>query len=101
MAPCALCIPTSRARRAIIKRPKTGQAICKECFFAVFEEEIHQTIVRSNLFRRGERVGIAASGGKGELETSYFFSTQPANQSLIMPANLHRKKKKIRPCWHI
>lgn len=40
--------------------------ICKECFFTVFEDEIHHTIVSNNLFKRGDRVAIAASGGKGE-----------------------------------
>lgn len=48
----------------MIKRPKTGQQICQECFFYVFETEIHNTIVDANLFQRGERVAIGASGGK-------------------------------------
>lgn len=30
-----------------------------------FEEEIHQTIVETNLFRPGQKVAIGASGGKG------------------------------------
>ena len=47
MAPrnCALC-DTSRA---ILKRPKTGQQICKECFFYVFETEVHNTITAAQL----------------------------------------------------
>jgi cytoplasmic tRNA 2-thiolation protein 1 len=63
MAPklCALC---SNAR-AMIKRPKTGQQICKECFFFVFETEVHNTITEAKLFKRGDRVAIGASGGKG------------------------------------
>lgn len=60
MAPCALC----NISRAVLKRPKTGQSVCRACFFQVFETEIHNTIQGSNLFQRGERVGIAASGGK-------------------------------------
>ena len=40
--------------------------ICKDCFYVAFEEEIHQTIVDNKLFRPGERVAVAASGGKGE-----------------------------------
>jgi cytoplasmic tRNA 2-thiolation protein 1 len=35
-----------------------------ECFFTVFEEEIHYTIVSNKLFKPGEKVAIAASGGK-------------------------------------
>jgi hypothetical protein len=58
---CVLC----KTRNAALKRPKTLQMICRECFFEVFEEEIHQTIVTNKLFQPGERVAIAASGGKG------------------------------------
>ena len=59
---CALC----NEARAILKRPKTGQQICKECFFYVFETEVHNTITEARLFRPGDRVAIGASGGKGE-----------------------------------
>jgi cytoplasmic tRNA 2-thiolation protein 1 len=38
--------------------------VCHECFFIVFEEEIHHTIVTGNVFTPGERVAIGASGGK-------------------------------------
>ncbi|OQV18597.1 Cytoplasmic tRNA 2-thiolation protein 1 [Hypsibius exemplaris] len=58
----ALCRRCSA--RAILKRPKTGDTLCKECFFEVFELEIHQTILDSKLFRPGLRVAIGASGGK-------------------------------------
>lgn len=40
--------------------------ICRECFYIVFEDEIHQTIVENSLFKAGERVAIGASGGKGK-----------------------------------
>ena len=65
MAPklCALCAKS----RAILKRPKTGQQICKECFFYVFETEVHNTITQAQLFKPGDRVAIGASGGKGAL----------------------------------
>lgn len=57
---CSSCAQT----RAVLRRPKTGHALCKSCFYAGFEEEIHQTIVHAQLFTRGETVGIGASGGK-------------------------------------
>jgi len=63
---CCLCTEN----RAIIKRPKTAEMICKDCFYRVFEDEVHQTIVENKLFHRGERVAIAASGGKGALPPS-------------------------------
>lgn len=96
MAPCVLC-PASSPARALLRRPKTLQPVCKECFYLVFETEIHNTIMGQSqaeytkylgvsspmaegaaeaqekreakgqgLFRRGERVAIGASGGKGE-----------------------------------
>lgn len=40
--------------------------ICRECFYEVFEEEIHRVIVENRLFKPGERIAIGASGGKGE-----------------------------------
>jgi cytoplasmic tRNA 2-thiolation protein 1 len=63
MAPksCALC----QNAKAILRRPKTGQQICKGCFFEVFETEVHNTITQSQLFKPGDRVAIGASGGKG------------------------------------
>lgn len=62
MAPalCVLC----KTERALIKRPKNHQKLCKTCFITVFEDEVHHTIMSSGLFYPGERVAIGASGGK-------------------------------------
>lgn len=38
--------------------------LCKACFFQCLEDEVHETITSNRLFRPGERVAIAASGGK-------------------------------------
>lgn len=64
MAPklCALC----ETARAILRRPKTGQQICRDCFFYVFETEVHYTVTEAKLFKTGDRVAIGASGGKGK-----------------------------------
>ncbi|XP_065174330.1 cytoplasmic tRNA 2-thiolation protein 1 [Atheta coriaria] len=67
MKPCtAKC-----GRSAILKRPKTGDTLCKECFFQAFENEIHFTITRSNMFTPGSTVAIAASGGKDSTVLAY------------------------------
>ncbi|KIJ19844.1 hypothetical protein PAXINDRAFT_67448 [Paxillus involutus ATCC 200175] len=73
MAPasCALC----QNAKAIIKRPKTGQQICKECFFFVFETEVHHTITQATLFKPGDRVAIGASGGKDSTVLAYVMKT--------------------------
>ncbi|KAI1104928.1 adenine nucleotide alpha hydrolases-like protein [Jackrogersella minutella] len=57
---CALC----KTERALIKRPKNYQKLCKGCFIQIFEDEVHHTITSSKLFFPGERVAIGASGGK-------------------------------------
>ncbi|KAF7065531.1 hypothetical protein CFC21_071627 [Triticum aestivum] len=61
-------------RKAALKRPKTLEQICRECFYIVFEDEIHQTIVDNNLFKAGERVAIGASGGKDSTVLAYVLS---------------------------
>lgn len=61
--PSALC-ELCHGRKAVMKRPKNLQKLCKECFFLVFETEIHNTITSAKLFQKGEKVAIGASGGK-------------------------------------
>ncbi|KAJ6413532.1 hypothetical protein OIU84_006348 [Salix udensis] len=67
---CYLC----NQRRAALKRPKTLEQICRECFYEVFEEEIHQVIVKNQLFKPGERIAIGASGGKDSTVLAYVLS---------------------------
>ncbi|KAJ5934245.1 hypothetical protein N7466_003792 [Penicillium verhagenii] len=50
--------------RAVIIRPKNRHKLCRECFIQIFELEVHETITSANLFFRGERIAIGASGGK-------------------------------------
>ena len=68
MAPksCSLC----HNAKAIVRRPKTGQQICRDCFFYVFETEVHNTILEAQLFKRGDKVAIGASGGKGRFQSA-------------------------------
>ncbi|KAL1141015.1 hypothetical protein AAG570_000941, partial [Ranatra chinensis] len=56
---------------SIFQRPKTGDALCKNCFFWAFETEVHDTITKGNLFKRGDKVAIAASGGKDSTVLAY------------------------------
>lgn len=64
---CELC----HGRKAVMKRPKNLMKLCKECFFHVFETEIHNTIKTNELFHRGESVAIGASGGKDSTVLAY------------------------------
>jgi hypothetical protein len=82
---CLLC----NKERAILKRPKTGQHICRGCFFNVFETEIHETIVSHALFKPGDRVAIGASGGKGTYMPIFYQLFQSDSN----------RKRQIRRCW--
>ncbi|GIL68556.1 hypothetical protein Vafri_21816, partial [Volvox africanus] len=73
MAP-RLCIKC-QSSKAMLKRPKTQEQVCRECFFALFEEEVHETVVQTKLFKHGERVAIAASGGKDSTVLAHIMTT--------------------------
>jgi len=68
---CELC----QTRNAKVKRPKNQMPVCHECFFLVFEEEIHHTIISNDLFKRGERIAIGASGGKDSTVLAHIMTT--------------------------
>lgn len=59
----------------MLKRPKTGQQICRDCFFYVFETEVHNTITQADLFKAGDQVAIGASGGKDSTVLAYVMKT--------------------------
>lgn len=54
-----------------MRRPKNGKSLCKQCFYDIFETEIHETIVNSRLFEPGDFVAIGASGGKDSTVLAY------------------------------
>ena len=54
-----------------LQRPKTADVLCKECFYEAFENEIHFTITRGQLFKSGCTVAVAASGGKDSTVLAY------------------------------
>lgn len=64
--PSTTCVSCRGERPAALVRPKTSEPYCKTCFFEAFEREIHETIVNEQLFRPGETIAVAASGGKGD-----------------------------------
>ncbi|EJT52104.1 hypothetical protein A1Q1_06642 [Trichosporon asahii var. asahii CBS 2479] len=85
---CSIC----ESARALVKRPKTGQQVCKQCFFDVFETEVHETITKSgagggSIFERGERVAIGASGGKDSTVLAHVLTT--LNQRYDYGLDLH------------
>ena len=67
MKTCVICTK----EKPMLKRPKTGELCCVNCFTSIFEEEIHQTIVENKLFCSGEIVAIGISGGKDSTVLAY------------------------------
>jgi cytoplasmic tRNA 2-thiolation protein 1 len=49
--------------------------VCAPCFYTVFEEEIHHTIITNNLFKEGQRIAIGASGGKDSTVLAHVMKT--------------------------
>eukprot|EP00798_Chlamydomonas_sp_ICE-L_P003012 gene3012-13033_t len=66
---------THCGQRAQLKRPKTFDEVCRECFYKAFEDEIHETIMDNKLFTRGEKVAIGASGGKDSTVLAHIMTT--------------------------
>ena len=59
-----LCQSPGCSSRALLRRSRTNQSLCRECCYLAFDTEVHDTICANKLFSRGERVALAASGGK-------------------------------------
>jgi cytoplasmic tRNA 2-thiolation protein 1 len=55
----------------MVVRPKDGSRVCKPCFLDLFEAGVHETILSSGMFRRGDRVGVGISGGKDSTVLAY------------------------------
>ena len=49
--------------------------LCRECFYRAFEEEVHETIVENKLFLPGQRIAVAASGGKDSTVLAHVMTT--------------------------
>lgn len=60
-----------KIQKAVILRPKNKMKVCKECFYDLFEDEIHQLIINTNMFERGSKVGVGISGGKDSTVLAY------------------------------
>jgi uncharacterized protein (TIGR00269 family) len=64
--PCDIC-----SKDAVYLRRYSGQRMCREHFLNYFEERVVKTIKKERILGRGEKVGVAVSGGKDSLTTLY------------------------------
>lgn len=72
--PRKLCI-ICNTEPAALKRPRTSELLCRECFFNAFESEVHDCIVRHKLFVPGDVVASGASGGKDSTVLMHLLKT--------------------------
>ena len=57
--------------------------LCRECFYEVFEQEVHQTIIDNKLFKSGEKVAIGASGMLKNLRHAILLSPKKNVYSIL------------------
>ena len=67
MKVCAIC----KTSKPALKRPKTGELSCVQCFINSFDNEVHETIIQNNIFKSGETITIGISGGKDSTVLAY------------------------------
>jgi len=65
MGTCTVC----KEREAVYLRRYSGQEFCSECFVPYFESKVVSTLKKKAVLERGDRVGVALSGGKDSLTT--------------------------------
>ena len=70
-------------QRAVLRRPKTAEPLCRDCFYAALEQEVHETITAARLFKPGERVAVAASGGKDSTVLAHMLTTLNARHGCV------------------
>ncbi|MDA4117900.1 MAG: TIGR00269 family protein [Thaumarchaeota archaeon] len=63
MGECSRC----RTRPSYYTRRYSGESLCVACFKETTVEKVRRTMSRFGMVRRGERVGVAVSGGKDSL----------------------------------
>jgi cytoplasmic tRNA 2-thiolation protein 1 len=74
---CEIC----KEAKPAVKRPKTGQALCRPCFIAEIESEVHKTITSTNLFKPNDILAVGASGGKDSTVLIHLLHTLNARHS--------------------
>ncbi|GAW81897.1 hypothetical protein, conserved [Plasmodium gonderi] len=50
--------------KACMLKPSNRKKLCKKCFIEIFEDEVHDTILKKKMFQDMDKICIAVSGGK-------------------------------------
>ena len=60
--------------KPVIKLQNSNISLCKTCFFKYFEKKVKKTIRLYKLFKKGDKIGVAISGGKDSLTTLHIIN---------------------------
>jgi cytoplasmic tRNA 2-thiolation protein 1 len=60
---CSRCA----ARPSFYTRRYSGESLCQECFMETTVDKVRRTIGKHRMVERGDRIGVAVSGGKDSL----------------------------------
>lgn len=63
MPDCSRC----KVNPSYYTRRYSGESLCADCFRSSIVEKVRRTMTKHGMVRRGERVGVAVSGGKDSL----------------------------------
>ncbi|EUD68445.1 hypothetical protein C922_00841 [Plasmodium inui San Antonio 1] len=58
--PCEEC----GEKNVCMMKPSNRKKLCRDCFTNGFEEDVHATILKKNMFHEKDKICIAVSGGK-------------------------------------
>ncbi|MDD5254322.1 MAG: TIGR00269 family protein [Candidatus Nanoarchaeia archaeon] len=68
--PCKLC-----SKEPVRTLTNNKIKLCRNCFFKYFERKVAKTILKYQLIRKGDYIGIALSGGKDSMSILYILSS--------------------------
>ena len=60
--------------KPVILLTNNKKGLCKSCFFRYFERKVNKTINDFKLINKGEKIGVAISGGKDSLTLLYILN---------------------------
>jgi uncharacterized protein (TIGR00269 family) len=66
--------------KPVIKLPNSNISLCKSCFIRYFERKVRKTIRQYSLFKKGDTIGVALSGGKDSLTILNILNTLAKQQ---------------------
>lgn len=61
--------------KPVIKLPNSGISLCKSCFLKYFERKVRKAIRVYEMFKKGDTIGVALSGGKDSMSLLHILNS--------------------------